>query len=317
MREIGGYIELDSYHGEMLHSDGIKLNCGRNCLAYIIKARNVKKIAMPYYMCDSVTNLCRKYGVTIRFYHTDMSLRPQLDELETDEWLYLMSFYGQLANEEIDEYVRRYNRVIVDFAHDYFHKPVEGADTIYTCRKFFGVPSGAILYTDAAPLDEQFEREEVFDKMHYLLGRYERSASEFYAEYVENNKNFIGSPIKTMSKLTENLLHAIDYEKVKRSRTENFAYLHERLGERNQLNISLYEGAFAYPFMVENGDELKKYLVSKKIYVPTLWPNVLEEMDESGTEYQMVKNTLPLPCDQRYTAEDMEYIAEIINSFEK
>lgn len=317
MKEIGGYIELDSYHGEMLHSDGIKLNCGRNCLAYIIKARNIKKIAMPYYMCDSVTEVCREYGVQLRFYHTDMSFRPEPAELADDEWFYLMNFYGQLTSEEMDGYVRRYKRVIVDFAQDYFREPVKGADTLYTCRKFFGVPDGAILYTDAEPLSEELEQEEVFDRMDYLLGRWERPASEFYGKYVENNEKFDGSPIKTMSKLTENLLHAIDYEKVKQSRTENFAYLHKRLRERNLLDIRLCEGAFAYPFMTEKGAELRKFLISKKIFVPTLWPNVLEEMDKGGTEYKMVENILPLPCDQRYTAEDMEYIVEMISSFKR
>ena len=44
MKEIGGYIELDTYTGKMLHSDGIKLNCGRNALEYIIKAKNIKKL---------------------------------------------------------------------------------------------------------------------------------------------------------------------------------------------------------------------------------------------------------------------------------
>ena len=43
MREIGGYIELDTYTGKMLYDDGIKLNCGRNALQYLIKAKKIKK----------------------------------------------------------------------------------------------------------------------------------------------------------------------------------------------------------------------------------------------------------------------------------
>ena len=53
MKEIGGYIELDTYTGSMLHEDGIKLNCGRNALAYLIKAKEIKKLYMPKLMCDS------------------------------------------------------------------------------------------------------------------------------------------------------------------------------------------------------------------------------------------------------------------------
>ena len=39
MREIGGYIELDTYRDQMLHEDGILLNSGRGCLWYLLKAR--------------------------------------------------------------------------------------------------------------------------------------------------------------------------------------------------------------------------------------------------------------------------------------
>ncbi len=63
VKEIGGYIEFEKYHGKMLHSDGIKINCGRNCLAYLILAREIRKLVLPYYMCCSVLELCQRYGV--------------------------------------------------------------------------------------------------------------------------------------------------------------------------------------------------------------------------------------------------------------
>lgn len=53
MKEIGGYIELDSFTGKMLYEDSIKLNCGRNALAYLIEVNNIKKIVTPKFMCDS------------------------------------------------------------------------------------------------------------------------------------------------------------------------------------------------------------------------------------------------------------------------
>ena len=69
MKEIGGYIELDTYTSPMLHNDGIKLNCGRNAFAYILKAKNIKKIYFPKFMCDSnekvllILNLRLKSGM--------------------------------------------------------------------------------------------------------------------------------------------------------------------------------------------------------------------------------------------------------------
>ena len=152
------------------------------------------------------------------------------------------------------------------------------------------------------------EQDESFGRMHFLLGRYERSASEFYAEYVENNHFFRNQPIKTMSKLTENLLHGIDYEEVRKRRTQNFSYLHEKLYYVNMLNLSLPDGAFMYPLYIENGAELRKQLQTKKIFIPTLWPAVFNLCGEDELEYDMAKNILPIPVDQRYGIEEMEYI---------
>lgn len=313
MREIGGYIEFETYHGRMLHEDGILLNCGRNCLAYLIQARKIKKIAMPYFMCDSVFEVCRKYDVQLRFYHIDKDLRPEEIRLEEEEWFYLMSFYGQLTAEEIERIGERYKRVIVDFSHDYFQKPVKGLDTLYTCRKFFGVSDGAVLYTDAERIGN-LATDESFNRIHYLCGSFERTATEFYAESSSNNVLFKDEPIKKMSKLTYNLLHGIDYERICSNRTQNFKYLHERFGAVNELNLHSPEGAFAYPLFTKNGAGIRKQLVQYHIFVPMLWPNVLEERPKDSVEYRMAENILPLPCDHRYEFSEMEYVADIIAS---
>lgn len=307
MKEIGGYIEYETYYGNMLHDDGIKLNCGRNCLAYLIVARKIRHIAMPYLMCNSVFDVCRQFGVKVSFYHTDENFRPRDLILRDDEWLYLMSYYGQLETDEIIGYVDTFKRVILDLSQDYFHEPVKGVDTLYTCRKFFGVPDGAILYTNVA-IETELHVSESFMNMNYLLGRFERTASEFYIESVENNKRFINKPIEQMSKLTENLLKSIDYEMVKNRRTNNYMYLHEHLSELNELQVNPAEGAFSYPLMVRNGMIVKKKLAKEKIYVPTLWPNVVSDMDENALERKMAENILPIPCDQRYTINDMQYV---------
>lgn len=301
MKEIGGYIELDTYTGKMLHSDGTKLNCGRNALAYIIKAKNIKKLWMPKFMCDSCDKVLSDNNVNVQYYSIGIDFKPTIKEW--DGWLYVVNFYGQLSNDYLNSLG---DRIIVDNAQAYFQEPIPGVDTLYTCRKFFGVADGAILYTDK--YIEVEEQDESFGRMHFLLGRYERSASEFYAEYVENNHFFRNQPIKTMSKLTENLLHGIDYEEVRKRRTQNFSYLHEKLYYVNMLNLSLPDGAFMYPLYIENGAELRKQLQTKKIFIPTLWPAVFNLCGEDELEYDMAKNILPIPVDQRYGIEEMEYI---------
>lgn len=307
MKEIGGYIELEHFDGPLLHEGAIALNCGRNALAYLLRARKIRRILAPDLICDSVPDTCRREGVAVEVYPVDETLRPPADlSPPEDAWVYLVNYYGQLGPDETAAYARRFGRVIADQAQSYFQPPLPGMDTLYTCRKYFGVADGAFLYTDAlleAPLPEDESR----DRMGFLLGRFERDASSFYDGYRENNRGFASAPVKRMSRLTENLLRAVNYEKVQRIREENFRRLHAALGEKNGLKLSR-TGTFAYPFRTPNGAALRAALQKRKIYVPTLWPDVLQKEEAGDAARRLAAEILPLPVDQRYGAAEMDEI---------
>lgn len=315
MKEYGGYIELEKNHGSMLHEDAEALNCGRNALEYLCEAKKIKKLHLPYFLCSSVPNLCKKVGIEYSYYHIDENFKPLFQqELGDGEWLYIVNYYGQLNNDYLRDLKQKFDWVIVDNAQSYFQLPVDGVDTLYTCRKYFGVADGAFLYTDAL-LDREIPRDESFERMHFLLGRYERSANEFYTEYAANNKLFATEPIKKMSRLTENLLRGIDYEKVAQRRQDNFDYLNAALEDVNELNLESAYGAFMYPLLIKDGAAIRKALQKEKIYIPTLWPNVLEECDPDSLEYRFAADILPIPVDQRYEIEDMQCIVSNLNKY--
>lgn len=311
MREIGGYIEFEKFRLPMLHENAIGLNCGRNALAYLIETKNITKIHMPKFMCDSCDGVFEKYGVSVQYYSIDRRFEPVGVEMRSDEWLYVVNYYGQLSDEKLKGLKDRYGRIIIDNAQAYFREPIPGIDTIYTCRKFFGVADGAFLYSDKL-LDRELVQDESFERMHFLLGRFERTASEFYGEYVTNNNFFVNEPLKRMSKMTENLLHGIDYEFVKNRRTKNFRILNDEFEKINKLSLCVPEGAFMYPLYTDNGAVVRKQLQMEKVYIPTLWPAVFNVCEESEAEYDMAANILPIPVDQRYDADDMKYIIKKI-----
>ena len=311
MKEIGGYLEMELNKGPMLCENGIRLNCGRNALAYLLTAKDISKIWLPYFLCDSVINVCKKYGVEIGSYHIDEQWLPKDVNLKCSDWLYIVNYYGQIGTNILLDLADKYKRVIVDNAQAYFDAPLKGIDTIYTCRKFFGVSDGAVLFSNG-DIKENISADESFNRMRFVLGRFERNAGEFYEEASKNNDFFDNEPIKWMSKLTENLLRGIDYQFVKNKRTANFAFLHERLGVLNKLKVKLVQGAFMYPFMVENASEVKKELLEHKIYIPTLWPNVVRDLPHDWWEWHLANNVLPLPCDQRYGLEEMQFMTEFL-----
>ena len=314
MNEIGGYFGLEQLISNEYFKDLIPLNNARNALMYILKIKNIKKLYIPYFLCDSVGDMLRSNGYHFKYYNIDSEFMPVLNKkLAIDHCIYIVNYYGQLTNEIIHELNKQFGQIILDNTHAFFQRPMNGIDTIYSCRKFFGVPDGAYLSTNKKLTDE-LEIDISKDRMAHILGRYEGAASDFYSDFRINDASFKNEPLKYMSKLTHNILGAIDYEKVCQCRNENYAYLQNNLGRLNKLRLITPNGAFAYPYYAENGIEIRRKLAQKKIYIPTLWPNVLTDTPEQSIEYKYATNILPVPCDQRYGIEEMKYVVEGIKN---
>lgn len=301
--EIGGYFGFENLVHKEYYPDLIALNTARNAVAYLIKTKGIKKIYIPAYLCDSIIKLCEREGCLYEFYEVGADFQPFFDKkLNDNEWLYIVNYYGQVTNEV--ELKNKYHRIIFDNVQAFFQKPIEGIDTIYSCRKFFGVPDGAYLSSDIKiDIEEDISNE----RMTHVLGRYEKTAQEFYNTYVENEESYYDLPVRRMSKITHNIMGAIDYELVKKRREDNFQYLYNRLQNFNPLEINKVDGPFSYPFYYREGLALKKHLISKGIFVASLWPTAYEF---GGIAKDYSKNILPLPCDQRYSIDEMAYIVD-------
>ena len=87
MREYGGYIELESFYGDLFHEKAVALNCGRNALAYLCEAKKIRKLYLPYFLCSSVADVCNKIGVRDEYYHISQSFEPLFEQdLGRDSW---------------------------------------------------------------------------------------------------------------------------------------------------------------------------------------------------------------------------------------
>lgn len=305
MKEIGGYFGLEEFSGTEYYPELVAVNHACNGLAYLIKARGIKKLYLPCWLCSSVSSLCEREGCAYEYYHVGEDLLPKFDRILNDgEYLYVVNYYGQLTDEQVLALKAKHERIILDNIQAFFARPIEGIDTLYTCRKFFGVPDGGYISTDARlddlPVDVSM------DRMKHVLGRYEVCASEYYADFAANEKIYRDLELRAMSKLTHNLLRAVDYEAVKRKREENFACLHELLGGSNGLRVREVDGPYMYPYLCDDGMRVRKALQARKIYVSMLWPSIPECSD--GTERRYAEEILPLPVDQRYSLEDMKYM---------
>lgn len=314
MKEIGGFFELGDFKNKSYHYNAIALNTATNAVIYLIKAKKIKKIYLPYYLCDCLDKI--KEYCKVEYYSIKDDFSPDFNtKLETNEYLYFVNYFGMFNNIDIRRYKKIYNNIIVDNVQAFFQKPLKGIDTIYSCRKFFGVPDGAYLYTDTV-LKDDISQDKSSDRFRHLLGRVEETATSNFESYKNNEELLLNLDLAYMSKTTELVLRAIEYDIVKKKRTDNYRYLNRQLKESNKLAVKNIKGAYMYPYYTENTEKLRKKLIENKIYIPILWPNVLEQ-DKSTLEYEYAKNILLIPCDQRYNIKDMQKIINLINELKQ
>lgn len=320
MKEYGGYLELESYYEKEYHENAIALNTARNCLRLIIRKYKIKEILLPRYLCSCIVDVCLNENVKIYFYSIDHNLKPKLDsllELSNNMYLYIINYYGQLSNKYIIDLKTKFRNIIVDNVQDFFRKPVEGVDTIYTCRKYFGVTDGAYLYTSQKIYTADLEKDCSYKRFMYLLGRFEKNGNEFFHYFLKNEKILEKENIKLMSKVTHNLMKSINYNRIIKKRKKNFEILDYYLNSFNELTINNYAGLFLYPLLKKNGKQIKERLIEEKIYVPTLWPGVENIAYENSFERRLVSDLILLPIDQRYDEGDMHNMLVLLNNILK
>lgn len=309
-KEIGGYFAFGDLVDKEYYNNCLRFNSARNSLRYLIEKRGIKKIYLPYYLCDSMDDVCKKTEVIVKHYHISKEFLPIIeDEILDDEYVCIVNYYGILGDDIILSLKEKYHRIVVDNTHAFFSKPIDGIDTIYSCRKFFGVPDGSYLSTDLK-MDDHIVKGKSFFRAKHLFGRLEYSASDFFNEYRKAEMSF-DDDIAEMSDMTRCIMGALDYGRIEKKRRENISFMHSCLGERNELDFKIENMCFMYPFLCNNSESLREELIKNRVYVPVLWPNVLESK-ENIFEYRLAKDIIPIPIDQRYDLHDMKYIYDII-----
>ena len=313
MDAIGGYFGLELRRDRHYHNGALRLNTARNAFEYVLSARGYRKVYLPYYTCEAMIQPVCRLGLEYGFYHIDEKLEPtDLPDLGNGEAFLYTNYFG-LKQECVLSLSARYGEhLIVDNAQAFYAEPVKGLDTFYSARKFFGVPDGAYLYTEAV-LDGTLEPDQSSARCAHLLKRIELGAEGGYEDFHMAENSLDNRPIRQMSVLTEAMMAGIDYGEARERRLANYKILESALGEVNRLHLPLEKGAVpvAYPFMAESS-ALKRLLISNRIYVATYWPNVLHWCQVGDWEHALTERVCFLPTDQRYGEEEMRRIVATV-----
>ncbi len=319
--EIGSFIELQFPKFKEYYSSekGIaRLNTGRAAIYHACRCTGCRAIWLPFYQCDTVREFLKRKKVEIKYYHIDSSFNPIDLKPQSDEAVLIVNYYGIMSHERLFGLAEAYDNVIVDNSQAFFAIPVDKCYSVYSCRKFVGVPDGAyVIGENAESFCEEYEQGYSSDTALFMLQRIEYGCEGKAYESRRLNEDRIDTEdILKMSKLTRTILEGTDYELIKRRRRENFDFVHSMLKGINLIDPVIYYDAscvpMVYPFAAED-DGLLARLQEKKHFQGNWWSYLLSETEPSDFEYWLSRYVIPVTIDQRYTKEDLKILCSEIN----
>ena len=312
--EIGGYFGLDlPDHGDAF-PDAIKLQSARAALRAVIESSRSTRVLLPAYICESAIKAVVAAGAGVETYALDDSLYPaNLHRVGEGCVLVYVNYFG-LCGLNVERLMQEVpqDKLVIDNAQALLANPVDSLATIYSPRKFVGVPDGGLLVTSRleVPIPKHEDMLSI-GRMRHLLERMAGGAQEGYVHYVAAEESLRDSAPMLMSRLTRRLLASIDMSTVRERRRANFGALASSLDELNTYKWKLEPDSvpLCYPLVVDfDVDRLKKELAKRGIYLPTYWRECKPQTAD-GIEARLQKRCLPIPCDQRYSVEEMADLA--------
>ena len=255
---------------------------------------------MPYYECFTVRDFLLGKGFKVDYYHIDKDFMPLDISQDDDTAIVFVNYFGLMSIEHMLSLIEGYKNVIID-------------------RKFVGVPDGCyVVGPDAVRFSDEYDQDLSSETAGFLLQRIEVGCNSAYQYRQLNEKRIDMSNISRMSILSRAILKNAPYDYIKNKRFENFNLASDLYSSMNKINPHIYFDdncvPFVYPLVVEKSD-MVDLLSKEKIYTGRWWNYLLKETDSTSFEYYLSSYMIPIPIDQRYGKNEIEYVYNIINKY--
>lgn len=315
---FGGYfpLELPAF-GSHYYPGARAYRSARSALYHLLITLKPSRLWLPQLICQSVIDAVRKSGVDIAWYQLDEDYFPRLSQqFESDDCLLYVDYLGHCRAQK-----RRLlttfppEKIIIDHSQAFFEHMPSALANLYSPRKFFGIPDGGLLHTLLdMPVPDTQDRGSLSHVTHLLL-QHEYDTRAGYDAFQQAESALEDVAACRMSALTEKILRSVDYLRIKQTRERNYHLLRQRLDEINAFRFTdaAISGPFCYPFFFP-ARKLHQALISRGVFVATYWREVLERVAPASVEANYVNYMVPLPCDQRYSEDDIEQLIKIVRS---
>lgn len=319
--EIGGYFGLDIPDYGDLYPDSIKFQSGRAAMRAVLECNGIKRVMMPAYNCGSIHKAAVDAGVEVETYDLDESLYPKnLPPKLPDQCVVMYVNYFGLSLRNVARLHEAIpaDRLIIDNSQALFASHTEALATIYSPRKFAGLPDGGLLMASTSlsitsPIEEDHGS---FDRMKHLLVRMAYSAREGYGDFHSARDSIRDTSPLAMSRLTRCLMKSIQWNQVVERRRENYLIMAGMMNSINEMHWTLGENdaPLCYPLTLRGREinKVKKDLAEHNVFTATYWPDAAPRIKVGTIEETLLNETLFLPIDQRLERVQVEEVGRLV-----
>lgn len=338
---ITPFINKEEYKVERWYSTG------RSCIREILKAnQDERKIALvPPFTCQSVTDpffeskyLVYTYPIKKDFTIDYNAFCNKLIELKPSVLIF-HSYFGfdncsglkKLVSEIVDWKMWTIN----DETHSMFAK-MDNSWTdfrIGSVRKWGPIPDGAYLlakegdFIKTNKVDETFvkgEIEALTEKQNYLDGK--NVSKEIFLQQFEKGRKYIDAQNTTysISDESKSIINKIDWDKCNEVRRENYKVLLNGLRDYEWISLPISyvtdnDAPYEMPIYVyRKRKDFQMFLAKNRVYATIIWNCPDDLIDKITEKEKFIYNAiLCLPCDHRYSKDDMKRILLLFKEYDK
>lgn len=345
---IGGDFELESIPLGLSEQDvfqtygmsGTWTTSGRAALAVILQHlinHGVTHVHLPAYLCGSILLPIKELGLTYSFYRVDHELAAYPESMEGSAVL-LIHYFGWQNKSTV--------RIRQDAAHESFHLIEDtthaflsdwqissgNSNLVFmTPRKFGPLPLGGWCSVDTQIESASNDIEILAWKsvaarlvrarnVEQPPPHFDKEAESFYLRVLDEMELFLDKHPTCMGlpEIALEIIAGLDWNDIADRRRANWICLHDLLnGQVESLFTTLPDSVvpLGYVICVQERERLRERLAAHRIFCPVHWTLPDEVDSDKFSEAASLSETcLTLPIDQRYGVDDMERLAETLNS---
>lgn len=324
------------------YNGALVLRSGRDALKVIAREFESATVLLPALSCDSMILPFEMYAHKVEFYkyNTDYSVNIEsvnsiIDAHKNETVLFLyMDYIGNrsLEDGDLETLKKTYPKLIFieDRTHNLLIESTRSFLPDYTMaslRKWADIPDGGLLWTSGElkytefsddvsfcekRLKAQCMRREFFHTGNEETKLKYRQIFSTVCDIMDSDK----MPAK-MSAYSFERAKKIDWNLIRTKRKNNAEVL---INEFKKANIHLVQdkagtGDVYVEILIENRDEIQRKLSSVGIFCTVIWPLNDRQRAACKTAEYTERKMLAVYCDQRYSEEDMKYVASNIVRF--